>query len=60
MFRDCVIDSVYKLRDEMYVRGVERSVRLFVLKEEYNWIDEEFGIVVKYVCVCFIYRGIVC
>ncbi|XP_052676453.1 peroxisomal acyl-coenzyme A oxidase 1-like isoform X2 [Crassostrea angulata] len=47
LFRDCAIDSVYKPRDEIYARGVERSVRLFALKEEYNWTDEEFGIAVN-------------
>ena len=47
LFRDCAIERVYKSRDEVFARGTERSVRLFTLKEENNWTEDEFGIALQ-------------
>nr|XP_022297816.1 peroxisomal acyl-coenzyme A oxidase 1-like [Crassostrea virginica] len=47
LFRDCAIERVYKSRDEVFARGTERSVRLFTLKEEHNWTEDEFGIALQ-------------
>ncbi|XP_062607269.1 peroxisomal acyl-coenzyme A oxidase 1-like [Saccostrea cucullata] len=47
LFREYSNDRVYRSRQEVYAKGLERSVRLFTLKQEHNWNDVEFGLALK-------------
>ncbi|XP_048740597.2 peroxisomal acyl-coenzyme A oxidase 1-like isoform X2 [Ostrea edulis] len=47
IFKECANIRTYRPRQEVYAKGVERSVRLFSLKQEHNWSDAEFKLALK-------------